>query len=709
MDTPPRGLRVALAALVLVGVAQIGLPLSPDVRAWAYVGVAVAAICVAVAGVFTYRPAKPLAWWLVIVGFAGWVIADAQWTVETYITKPDGYPVVSDAIYLPAYLIIVAGLLVMLWLHRGSDSRGSVLDGTIIATGSAVFVTSVLIVPMAKDDSLTPFGVVVSAAYPVGDVMLLVAAMLLWATPGIRSRSFMWLFASLVASFLPDMAWAAFSHDPPERLSNAIWLAVYVLVAFAAADPSMRVLGTSTASGYGAKTSRRRLALLGIGLIMPACATLTADASNRVPLVGAGTVAISLLILARMAGLLNVIQAQAVQLAALANRDVLTGAPNRRTWDHELSTACRDSKENGTPLAIAMLDIDHFKKFNDARGHQAGDLLLREAVAAWSDVLGNRGILARYGGEEFAVLLPQHDIDEAVNMLYALRAVTPSNQSFSAGVTLWDPNTEPGAALAQADRCMYDAKRAGRDRVVAFPDTKVTASMTIPMPEVVVQPIVDLFTGEVTAHEALSRFNGRSPQSVFQLAAQSGYGDILEARALVAAVSLPGRPPGQPLHVNASAAALRSERFWSIIPTDLTGIVVEISEEYDGAAMSSLASAVDRLRARGAKIATDDLGSGSNELVRLATVRPDIVKLDRDLVNGCATDPGRRAVIVGGLAFSQALGSEIVAEGASAIDDLLQLRALGVRLAQCFLLGEPSPSWAPSYVPLPFAVIANLR
>jgi EAL domain-containing protein (putative c-di-GMP-specific phosphodiesterase class I) len=195
---------------------------------------------------------------------------------------------------------------------------------------------------------------------------------------------------------------------------------------------------------------------------------------------------------------------------------------------------------------------------------------------------------------------------------------------------------------------------------------------------------------------------------VFHLAAHSGYGDILEARALAAAVRLPGRP-NHPLHVNASAAALRSERFWSVIPSDLTGIVVEISEEHDGSAMSSLASAVDRLRARGARIATDDLGSGTNELIRLATVRPDIVKLDRDLVNGCSTDPGLRAVIVGGLAFAQSLGSDIVAEGASAIDDLLQLRALGVRFAQCFLLGEPSEHWAPPFVPLPFAVITQLR
>jgi len=94
------------------------------------------------------------------------------------------------------------------------------------------------------------------------------------------------------------------------------------------------------------------------------------------------------------------------RLAALARSDALTGAPNRRTWDHELSRACQASREDETPLSVAVLDLDRFKSYNDQYGHQAGDRLLREAVAAWSEALGGEGILARYGGEEFAVLLP---------------------------------------------------------------------------------------------------------------------------------------------------------------------------------------------------------------------------------------------------------------------------------------------------------------
>ena len=100
--------------------------------------------------------------------------------------------------------------------------------------------------------------------------------------------------------------------------------------------------------------------------------------------------ALSLLVLARMAGLLNVVRAQAVQLAALARSDALTGAPNRRTWDFELSRACQAARDNDRPLTLAVLDLDHFKAYNDTRGHPAGDRLLKEATAAWTQHLQPR-------------------------------------------------------------------------------------------------------------------------------------------------------------------------------------------------------------------------------------------------------------------------------------------------------------------------------
>jgi diguanylate cyclase (GGDEF)-like protein len=567
-------------------------------------------------------------------------------------------------------------------------------------------VTSAVIIPLITADDTPTIAKIVSSAYPIGDLVLLVAVAQLWTSPGVKSRSYVLLLLSLVASFVPDLIWNSISSTNfvvPDDVTNACWLAVYVLVAAATCDPSMRVLGQS-ALGVESAVTARRLTLLAVGLLMPAAALFVKVATESltgIRLIGTGALVLSVLALLRMATLLNVVQAQAVQLAALADCDPLTGAPNRRRWDHELSTACQVSKDVGTPVCVAMIDLDLFKRFNDKHGHQAGDLLLREAVAAWTDVLADRGMLARYGGEEFAVLLPKMDVDEAVNIMYAMRAMTPSDQTFSAGVSRWEVGTEPAVALANADRGLYKAKRAGRDRIVAFPDTDVAATPAIPTPSIVVQPIVDLETGEVVAHEALSRFGDKAPEAVFHLATTGGYADLLEGAAIAAAVALPNRPPTD-LHVNASTAAMRSDRFWALLPQDLSGVVVEISEQYDGADLPALCDAVARLRVRGARIAADDLGSGSHELLRLAALQPDVVKLDRSLVSGCAADAGQQAVIRGGLAFVQSLGSVLCAEGVDNVEDLAYLRSIGVRLAQCFLLGRPSPDWSPPYVALPF-------
>ena len=133
--------------------------------------------------------------------------------------------------------------------------------------------------------------------------------------------------------------------------------------------------------------------------------------------IGSGAAVRSILVLALLRGS-AVDRAVAGRPAGRAGPvDALTGAPNRRTWDYELSRACASSLETGTPLSVAMMDMDHFKAYNDTHGHQAGDRLLREAVAAWTEQLGPPGLLARYGGEEFAVLLPGYRIAGAEKVI----------------------------------------------------------------------------------------------------------------------------------------------------------------------------------------------------------------------------------------------------------------------------------------------------
>jgi diguanylate cyclase (GGDEF)-like protein len=113
-----------------------------------------------------------------------------------------------------------------------------------------------------------------------------------------------------------------------------------------------------------------------------------------------------------------------------------------------------------------MLDLDHFKSFNDERGHQAGDRLLKHATAAWASQLRSSDMLARYGGEEFAVLLPGCALSDAESLLKRLRVVMPESQTVSAGIACWDGSESAEELVGRADVALYEAKRAGRDRLI---------------------------------------------------------------------------------------------------------------------------------------------------------------------------------------------------------------------------------------------------
>lgn len=150
----------------------------------------------------------------------------------------------------------------------------------------------------------------------------------------------------------------------------------------------------------------------------------------------------------------------------LARTDRLTGLPNRRAWDAEIEDAVARAQRHGRPLALAMVDLDHFKRFNDAHGHVDGDALLVDAAARWRLTLRSTDFLARYGGEEFSILLPDSAPEEAEKVLGRLRAVTPKDQTCSVGLAYWCDGDSPKDLVARADGAMYEAKGRGRDRVV---------------------------------------------------------------------------------------------------------------------------------------------------------------------------------------------------------------------------------------------------
>jgi diguanylate cyclase (GGDEF)-like protein len=155
-----------------------------------------------------------------------------------------------------------------------------------------------------------------------------------------------------------------------------------------------------------------------------------------------------------------------IRLGEIARTDALTGLLNRRAWDEELERELARASRGDTPICAALLDLDHFKGFNDRHGHQAGDDHLQDVALVWRARLRATDLLVRYGGEEFAVLLAGTDLDEASDVIEGLRSVVAGGETVSAGLAQWD-GVETGRELvARADAALYRAKAGGRDRIV---------------------------------------------------------------------------------------------------------------------------------------------------------------------------------------------------------------------------------------------------
>jgi diguanylate cyclase (GGDEF)-like protein len=166
------------------------------------------------------------------------------------------------------------------------------------------------------------------------------------------------------------------------------------------------------------------------------------------------------------------------EIMHLAMTDSLTQAPNRRALMEQAGHAL--ARRNGSPLALLMIDVDHFKRINDTHGHPVGDEVLRKVAGRLAGRLRGHDFLGRYGGEEFCVIAPDTDHGGALTLAESLRetiAATTFNTecgelsvSISIGISLCPPNIMRGLkeVLAEADAALYAAKQAGRNRVAGF-------------------------------------------------------------------------------------------------------------------------------------------------------------------------------------------------------------------------------------------------
>ena len=527
-----------------------------------------------------------------------------------------------------------------------------------------------------------------------------------------------------------------------ETLAREVALVTLVGVAFtclAAALPAPEtnttvalglLLGVAAVSGVTLWVRAASLGLLRIcGLAVVSAAACAAGATLAVSrptqpgpvlslghLQWVGTIALVLsgsLVAHRIIGVLS---NRLRQLDDLARIDPLTGLANRRWWDEEIRRELARAHRDGGSACVAILDLDHFKAYNDMRGHQEGDQLLTRVGAGWLAAVRESDFIARYGGEEFAIILRGCGLAEALPVVERIRTAIGDGLTCSAGLAQWDRTETAEALVRRADAALYRAKDAGRDRVkVSLPEEleRSRPAADADWPEVInrlletrsvvaaYQAVVRLRDGGVVAYEALARPDRNkvdiSVESMFSSAQRIGLGrdlDWLCRRAAIAGSMW--MPPGMPLFVNCNLSGLidpvhRVDQMLLVVdafgrqPTD---IVLEITERELFGDLRRLREVVNTYRSCGFRFAVDDVGEGHSTLEVLSVTEPEFVKVARSLVVE-SVNRGPRGAIRAVVAFAAETGAHVIAEGIETAPAAERMASLGVTLGQGWLYGRP--------------------
>jgi diguanylate cyclase (GGDEF)-like protein len=417
------------------------------------------------------------------------------------------------------------------------------------------------------------------------------------------------------------------------------------------------------------------------------------------------------------------------RLQQLAERDPLTGLFNRRRFEQEVERHVALARRYGAAGAVLLIDIDNFKFVNDTLGHSAGDELIALIADALRRRLRESDVLARLGGDEFAVLLPQVDADGARAVAASvvedlrghargggggpLRPVTAS-----VGVVLVD-GTASGAdeLLTNADLAMYEAKEAGRDRFAVFAsdgDEEPRLRARIRWLDRIQhaldndgfvlhgQPIVDLRSEEVVAHELLLRMvddDGELIPPIAFLPVAERFGLIKEIDRWVIAQALQlAAANGTAFSVNLSAKSLAEADLIDYIAAQLEEsgadprlLTFEITETAAVTNVGLARTFADGLHALGCRLSLDDFGAGFGSFYYLKHLPFDVVKIDGEFVSGCTRNTTDQLVIDAVVRMAAGLGKETVAEFTGDHETALFLRDAGVGCAQGYYLGRPMP------------------
>ena len=403
------------------------------------------------------------------------------------------------------------------------------------------------------------------------------------------------------------------------------------------------------------------------------------------------------------------------KLEADAARDPLTGLANSHRLEETVAIEIKRAQRDGTPFTVAMLDIDGFTHHNERIGREHGDELLREVAAALVKGTRDTDLVARVQADQFALVLLGVEGDVALSVMERLRTAVANagggvSLGSSVGYVHYPADGHDARTLLEGAEGALDwARRGGAGSMRRFDSRHVVLrgnedqrAEVLSMLErddgltVVFQPIVSLSTGKILGYEALARFHHeskRGPDVWFAQAHRCGLGAQLEAKAVKTALLFPGRPSSTWLSLNLSPNALQSEALDEVLPQNLDGIVIELTEHEQIWDDEALQKRLDGLRSRGAKIAVDDAGAGYAGLQQVMRIQPDVIKLDRSLIRGVDDDIAKAALVDSIVRFARRSGATVCGEGIETEEELRALADLDVSCGQGYLLARPGAPW----------------
>src|SRR6202161_551676 len=423
-------------------------------------------------------------------------------------------------------------------------------------------------------------------------------------------------------------------------------------------------------------------------------------------------------------------QTMALQMTHSAQHDFLTGLPHRMLLTDRVGQAIVFAPRHMKKVAVLFLDLDGFKHINDSLGHPIGDKLLQSIAKRLVDCVRGSDTVSRQGGDEFVVLLSEvaQSEDAAISAVRLLQAVAEAHPigahdlhvTTSIGVSVYpDDGLDAETLIKNADTAMYQAKENGRQSYQFFkPAMNVRAVQRQSIEESLrralerqeftlhYQPKVDLQTGAITGAEALIRWThpvrgAVSPASFIPVAEDCGL--ILpigkwvlreackQARAWVKA----GLPIGS-MAVNISALEFRDEGFLDGVFATLgeTGLdpsflELELTESVLMKRADFTASVLQSLRAKGIRLAVDDLGTGYSSLSYLTRLPLDALKIDQSFVRQISLETEDTSIVAAVISMGRSLKLRVIAEGVETQQEFAFLKAQHCDEAQVYYFSRP--------------------